>query len=70
MRNNYHCILIQYIKNRLLLVVVAMFPLLSFGQLGSQSPSIRTGDTFDWSDTQSNNSDAATIQKVTVNGTE
>ena len=34
-----------------------------------QSPSIQTGVTFQWDDTQNNNSDPATIKSVTIDGT-
>ncbi|WP_232817805.1 Ig-like domain-containing protein, partial [Winogradskyella tangerina] len=37
--------------------------------LAQQSPSIQTGVTFQWEDTQSNNSDPATIRSVTIDGT-
>lgn len=34
----------------------------------TQAPSVRTGVTFQWSDTQPNNNDSATISSVTVDG--
>ena len=36
--------------------------------IAQQSPSIQTGVTFQWSDTQSNTNDPATIASVTING--
>ena len=38
--------------------------------LAQQAPSIQSGVTFQWEDTQSSLSDPATIQSVTINGTE
>ncbi|MCF6308570.1 MAG: hypothetical protein L3J09_11530, partial [Flavobacteriaceae bacterium] len=34
----------------------------------TQAPSIQTGVTFQWEDTQSNNSDSATIESITIDG--
>ncbi|WP_346882473.1 HYR domain-containing protein [uncultured Algibacter sp.] len=42
---------------------------LSFNVFSQQSPSIQTGVTFQWADTQTVNSDPATISSVTVDGT-
>ena len=55
------------------------FPILSFaffvlflinntGFSQTQAPSIQTGVTFQWEDTQSKNNDPATIQSITING--
>ncbi|WP_426430274.1 gliding motility-associated C-terminal domain-containing protein [Winogradskyella sp. HB-48] len=50
----------------ILIVLLVMLPNVFFAQ---QSPSIQTGVTFQWADTQSNNSDPATIQSITIDGT-
>ena len=47
--------------------------LMSFGLIGiaygqTQKPSVRTGVTFQWSDTQSANSDPATLESITIDG--
>lgn len=38
------------------------------GYAQTQKPSVTTGVTFQWSDTQANNNDPATIYSVTING--
>lgn len=41
----------------------------NFGFSQTNSPSIQSGVTFQWSDTQPNKTDPATIESITVNGT-
>ncbi|MBV7267984.1 Ig-like domain-containing protein, partial [Winogradskyella luteola] len=48
---------------------MALFVMLSNMLMAQQSPSIQTGVTFQWSDTQANNNQPATIQSVTIGGT-
>lgn len=48
------------------LVTVLFFQESTLAQ--TQAPSIQTGVTFQWEDTQSNNNDSATIKSVTVDG--
>ncbi|WP_194767426.1 gliding motility-associated C-terminal domain-containing protein [Tamlana sp. I1] len=68
MKNNYNCISVLTIKKALIIAFFVMFPTLIFAQ--TNAPSIRSGVTFGWSDTQGANDDiAATIQSITVNGT-
>ncbi|APY07019.1 hypothetical protein BWZ20_01310 [Winogradskyella sp. J14-2] len=66
MRNKYTCISGLSITKCILLVLLVTLPNVFFAQ---QSPSIQTGVTFQWDDTQTNNSDPATIQSVTIDGT-
>ncbi|WP_461589642.1 Ig-like domain-containing protein, partial [Winogradskyella sp.] len=66
MRNNNNCISkIGIIKCVLSFSLIILCDVI-FAQ---QSPSIQSGVTFQWADTQSNNSDPATIQSVTIDGT-
>ncbi|WP_299117172.1 Ig-like domain-containing protein, partial [uncultured Winogradskyella sp.] len=66
MRNKYNCISGVSITKTILLVFLVILPNVLLAQ---QSPSIQTGVTFQWSDTQANNSQSATIQSVTIDGT-
>ncbi|MDY2586523.1 HYR-like domain-containing protein, partial [Winogradskyella aquimaris] len=66
MRNKYNCISGSGVAGRLLMILLVILPNIFFAQ---QSPSIQTGVTFQWADTQSNNSDSATIQSITIDGT-
>ena len=50
-------------------ISLSVFFLTAFSVFG-QANSIRTGVTFSWSDTQSSNTDPATIQSITVDGLE
>ncbi|NNM22954.1 MAG: hypothetical protein HKO54_05325, partial [Flavobacteriaceae bacterium] len=50
-----------------LTVFLVFFQVNSFGQ--TQKPSVTTGVTFQWSDTQSANNDPATISSITIDGT-
>ncbi|MCB4808641.1 Ig-like domain-containing protein, partial [Tamlana sp. 62-3] len=65
MKNNYYCVS--------LLKSFKVFSFLAFAVLinglHAQAPSIQTGVTFQWSDTQVNNLNPATIESVTINGT-
>ena len=66
MKNKYNSILGLSIARAILKAILVILPSLLIAQ---QSPSIQTGVSFQWSDTQANNSDPATIQSVTINGT-
>ncbi|WP_246035843.1 Ig-like domain-containing protein, partial [Winogradskyella algicola] len=66
MRNKYNCISGLSVAKCILIVLLVILPNVFFAQ---QSPSIQTGVTFQWEDTQSNNSDPATIQSITIDGT-
>ncbi|MCT4629993.1 Ig-like domain-containing protein, partial [Winogradskyella sp.] len=66
MRNKYNCILDLSITKTILIALLVILPNVSFAQ---QSPSIQSGVTFQWADTQSNNSNPATIQSITIDGT-
>ena len=46
--------------------ILMLTGLSAFGQ--TQKPSVTTGVTFQWSDTQANNNDPATINSITING--
>ena len=63
-------ILIKYFRNLLSYAFIACLGLYGVTLTAqTQSPSIQSGVTFQWSDTQNGNNDnAATIQSVTVNG--
>lgn len=50
----------------ILIVLLVILPNVYFAQ---QSPSIQTGVTFQWADTQSNISQPATIQSISIDGT-
>ncbi|BAO77153.1 gliding motility-associated C-terminal domain-containing protein [Winogradskyella sp. PG-2] len=65
MKNKYNCISVVNIAKVILIVLCVVLPNIILAQ---QSPSIQTGVTFQWSDTQSNNNDPATIQSVTIGG--
>ena len=65
MRNKYNCISDLSIAKTILIVMLAMLPNMLLAQ---QPPSIQTGVTFQWENTQANNSSPATIQSVTING--
>jgi hypothetical protein len=67
MRNKYNCISVVSITNVILIAFCIILPNLLSAQ---QSPSIQTGVTFQWSDTQSDLNDPASIQSVTINGLE
>ena len=55
-------------KSSFFLLVVIIFP---FGEdLKAQANSIRSGVVFNWADTQSNFSQSATIESITVSGTD
>ncbi|WP_345274623.1 Ig-like domain-containing protein, partial [Flaviramulus aquimarinus] len=66
MRNKYNCISVVNITKAIFLVFFIVFSSLLTAQ---QSPSIQTGVTFQWSDTQPNLSDPATIESITINST-
>ena len=65
MRNKYNCITGLSITKALFIALIVILPNFLLAQ---QSPSIQTGVTFQWADTQANNSNPATIQSVTVDG--
>lgn len=68
MKNTYICISVVKIARS---ISVGLFAVLPFLLAAQQSPSIQTGVTFQWSDTQDiSSSQPATIQSVTINGTE
>lgn len=59
------------IQNRKPFLLCIIFAFLFFQEViiaQTQAPSVRTGVTFQWSDTQSNNNHSATINSVTVDG--
>ncbi|WP_369998306.1 Ig-like domain-containing protein, partial [Winogradskyella sp.] len=67
MKNKYNCISGVSMAKTIVLIIVAILP---YVLLGQQSPSIQTGVSFQWSDTQGLNlNQPATIQSVTINGT-
>ncbi|MFD1061627.1 hypothetical protein ACFQ1Q_00095, partial [Winogradskyella litorisediminis] len=78
MKNNYNCISTFRVIKITLLVLLFYVSNNLYAQVGTQSPSIRTGVTFQWSDEQDINNDgdidpnennrAATIQSITING--
>ncbi len=51
---------------RLAIILALLIPSLTQGQ--TQAPSIATGVTFQWVGTQANNSAAAVLQSITING--
>lgn len=56
-------------KKFLFHLILLFFTSSLFAQIGTQKQSIRTGVTFQWSDTQNGNNDnPATIQSVTIDG--
>ena len=65
MRNKYNCISVVSITRAMIIVLFVILPNLLSAQ---QSPSIQNGVTFQWSDTQANLNQAATIQSVTIGG--
>ncbi|WP_296386111.1 SprB repeat-containing protein, partial [Winogradskyella sp.] len=65
MKNKYNCISVVNLIKAIVIALVVVLPSLLSAQ---QSPSIQTGVTFQWADTQANNSDAATIQSITIGG--
>ena len=65
MKNNYSYISALNITKAIFLALVIILPGLLLAQ---QSPSIQTGVTFQWSDTQTNTNDPATIASVTIDG--
>ena len=65
MRNKYNSITGSSITKAILLALIVMLSNLVSAQ---QSPSIQTGVTFQWADTQANNSSPANIQSVTIDG--
>ena len=78
MENKYNCISMFKVIRALVILGLLYLPSNLEAQVGTQSPSIRTGVTFQWSDIQdvNNNGDIdanennrpATIQSITVNG--
>ncbi len=48
-------------------VILMLVGLSAYGQ--TQKPSVTTGVTFQWADTQTNNNDPATISSITIDGT-
>ncbi|WP_299361883.1 Ig-like domain-containing protein, partial [Winogradskyella sp.] len=66
MRNKYHCISDVSMAKTILVVLLVALPSIILAQ---QSPSIQTGVTFQWEDTQASNNDPATIRSVTIDGT-
>ncbi|WP_299521277.1 Ig-like domain-containing protein, partial [Winogradskyella sp.] len=66
MRNKYNCISEVSITKAIAIVLLVILPNILLAQ---QAPSIQTGVTFQWEDTQGNNADPATIQSVTIDGT-
>ncbi|MDH7912674.1 gliding motility-associated C-terminal domain-containing protein [Winogradskyella sp. SYSU M77433] len=66
MKNRYFCATIVNVSWIVLIALSIITPNLILAQ---QAPSIQSGVTFQWEDTQSSLSDPATIQSVTVNGT-
>ena len=67
MKNKYNCISLLSMPKAILIVVFVTFTSLMCAQ--TQAPSIQTGVTFQWVDTQLINDDAATIQSVTIGTT-
>ncbi|SER11255.1 HYR domain-containing protein, partial [Hyunsoonleella jejuensis] len=66
MRHKYHNKLGAFnIKNLMIAIFIAI-PSFLIAQIGVQEPSIKTGVQFFWSDTQTNNSDPATLEKIEV----
>ncbi|WP_298497842.1 Ig-like domain-containing protein, partial [uncultured Algibacter sp.] len=65
MKNNYNYISDLNIAKIILFAIAICLPGFLLAQ---QSPSIQTGVTFQWSDTQSNTTDPATIASVTIDG--
>ena len=51
----------------MLLLTLLALGAISAIQAQTQAPSVTTGVTFQWSDTQSNNNDPATIASITIN---
>ena len=63
MRNKYNCISVVSITKAIFIALLVILPNLLSAQ---QSPSIQTGVTFQWSDTQANLNQPATIESVTI----
>jgi len=63
MRNNYNCISVVSITKAIFIALLVILPNLLSAQ---QSPSIQSGVTFQWSDTQANLNEAATVESVTI----
>ena len=66
MRKRYNFISIVNLNKATLLALLIILPSLLMAQ---QSPSIQTGVTFQWADTQPTLNSPATIQSVTIDGT-
>ena len=55
-------------KLKLLLSLLLTWFCLNLGNTQTNAPSIQSGVTFQWSDTQTVSTDPATIESITVNG--
>ncbi|WP_115124295.1 Ig-like domain-containing protein, partial [Marinirhabdus gelatinilytica] len=61
--------LVSKASRRILLLLFLCITNIALSQIGSQSPSIDSGVTFQWEDTQNGNNDnPATIESITING--
>ena len=67
MKNRYFCDSIVNVSRIVLIALSIITPNLILAQ---QAPSIQSGVTFQWEDTQSSLNDPATIQSITINSTE
>ena len=65
MKNKYNCISAVSITKAMFIALFVVLPNLLIAQ---QAPSIQTGVTFQWSDTQPNGTYPATIESITING--
>ncbi|WP_178988292.1 Ig-like domain-containing protein [Winogradskyella schleiferi] len=65
MKNKYNCISVVNLTKA---IVIALFVVLPNLLTAQQAPSIQSGATFQWADTQANNRSSATIESITING--
>ena len=65
MKNKYNCISVLSVTKAMFIALFVVLPNLLIAQ---QAPSIRTGATFQWADTQATSTSSATIESVTING--
>ncbi|MFD2725853.1 HYR domain-containing protein, partial [Hyunsoonleella rubra] len=68
MRNKYNFSSTVKKIRVLAIALIAVLPFALSAQIGVQEPSVQTGVQFFWSDTQTFNTDPATIDRVEING--
>jgi len=66
MRKKYNCFSVVNITKAIIIALFVILPNLSIAQ---QSPSIQSGVSFQWEDSQISLRDPATIESITINGT-